>query len=241
MSFTFTQPISGSGGSSSAVGALITGSVAVINVPTITGSVAIVNFRTTTGSFEPISQSQANNLLLDVPYGQYRDLPLTATNLQYAPIQLDISGTVKVREQYAPLYEDNLNGVAAISQLPLAVSTYAWSTAFTTVLTGSILIKTSSGVFRSLSGRLDAALPTATYFFQLYNSASIPPTSQSAVAMIMAPVKIVHTLNTDNSFSIDATSQGTFFSNGLYAAVSTTEFSFSIVTASAMSLTVQYK
>jgi hypothetical protein len=212
--------------------------VASGSTTTVTGSVGLT--AQVGGGNTPLSSSQVSNVLNTIDFIQYRATPLSGTDGQYFPAQADISGSLKVREQFVPVAEDNVNGVIATHALPLAVQTYAYSVAFTSTLTSSLLIKSSSGVLRSISGRVDSTAPTANLYLQLFNSGSMPAEGVGVAAMLVAPIKVQHTSGTDNTISIDFTNNGIFASNGMIAILSSTEFTKTI-TGSFMSLTCEYK
>jgi hypothetical protein len=51
-----------------------------------------------------------------LPGVQYLSAPLTLTTGQVMPTQADVNGNLKTVEQYAPVYEDNVIGVAVVEQ-----------------------------------------------------------------------------------------------------------------------------
>lgn len=73
--------------------------------------------------------------------GEYNATPPTYGDGDVAATQLDENGNTKVVEQYAPLYEDNVNGVAKVEQRFTARHI---STATTTT------VKTGSGLLHSI-------------------------------------------------------------------------------------------
>lgn len=163
------------------------------------------------------STAQAVN---DIPLGKYNLTVPTLTDTQLSPLQLDPSGYLKGREQYAPVAEDNTNGVIATTKLPTAVSTYVWSVAFTAALATNLVVKGSAGVVRSISGRIDSTATSGTYYLQLNNAISA---SNGTVTPLMAPFKVQHVSGTNDYFSFDFTSEGIFASTGLSLALSTTD------------------
>ncbi len=111
--------------------------------------------------------------------GQYKTTPSTSSDGDTQPLQQDINGNAKVVEQYAPKYEDNVNGVAKVEQR------------FTnTRCTGDTLVKSGSGHLHAIIVSQPAsATPTAgvltlydntaesgTVIFQHYFPASAVPT-----------------------------------------------------------------
>lgn len=72
--------------------------------------------------------------------GKYNSTAPTLDNGDRGDMELDVNGNVKTREQYAPAYEDNTNGVAKIEQR----FSYGalQSTATTTIKSGSGFLHT---------------------------------------------------------------------------------------------------
>lgn len=147
--------------------------------------------------------------------------------------------TLAVQEQQIPQAEDNTNGVYAVHHKPLAVSTYAWSVAFTAALAASLQVKTSAGVIRKVSGRVDATAPTDDYFLQLVNANALP--ADGAVTILDAPNKIAHLTGQDSDINIDYTDNGIYFSNGCFLVLSTTDFATKTIAGAYLSLTALYR
>jgi hypothetical protein len=165
----------------------------------------------------------------EIPLQRYLATPPTATDGQYVACQSDVNGNTKIREQYAPVAEDNVNGVIATRDLPVAASTYSWSVAQNSALAASLVIKATAGVIRSVSGRIDSTLASGTYYLLLMNAASLP--ANGAVTNLMAPQKYIHVNGTDDRFALDFTANGIFASVGAVLAISTTEFTLTVGTA----------
>lgn len=72
---------------------------------------------------------------------EYLTTAPTLTNGQHTRLQGDVNGNAKVREQYAPLYEDNVAGVAKVEErfAPAYISTATTTT-----------VKSGSGFFHRL-------------------------------------------------------------------------------------------
>lgn len=104
----------------------------------------------------------------------------------------------------------------------------ALQTARTLALSTSQVVKASEGLLRLFSGRLDSTAPSATYYFQVYNSATVPVDGalslNTANLLLVAPTKIVHTSGTDNSILLDFTDALMYASSGISWALSSTEF-----------------
>ena len=152
--------------------------------------------------------------------------------------QVDDNGAKWIKEGYAPQAEDNTNGVIATQNRPLAVSTYAWSTDNSAALEASTVTKASAGTLRSVAGRINSTHASGTYYIQCINAASLP--ADGAVTLLRAPLKIIHTLNTDSNFSIDCTDNGLYASTGIVIDISTTEWTKTI-SGAFLSTTVLFK
>lgn len=150
----------------------------------------------------------------------------TATNGQGVPGLCDVNGNKLMRETYAPQSEDNINGITATQNKPLAVGTYCWLVDKSAALEASSISKASQGSYRSFSGRIDASAPSGTYFMLFINSATLPP--DGAITTIVAPTKIVHTTGTDSPINIDFTMNCVNASAGLVWCLSSTEFTKTI-------------
>lgn len=158
--------------------------------------------------------------------GVYNTSAPTLTNGQRGDLQVDANANLKTREQYQAGAEDNTNGVIATQNKPLAVPTYAWSVDSSTALEDSTVTKASAGTLRKVEGRVDSTHASATYYWQMYNAASLP--ADGAVTLLCAPKKIVHVTGTDSNFSIDFTDNCIYASTGIVGALSTTEFTKTI-------------
>jgi hypothetical protein len=119
-------------------GLLVTGTISVGNL-----SQGVANLATTNTAIATVPPT---DLLNDMPWTLSLTGSLSASNGQILPLKSDYQGNLANREQYAPVAEDNVNGVYAVAQLPLAVSTY---TPLQTGSNGNTLpgvIKTTAGV-----------------------------------------------------------------------------------------------
>jgi hypothetical protein len=247
MSFNFTQPMSGSSAAAATnvsvtnfpLTQVVTGSVTLVGTPQITGSVGLTNVLLGAG-LNPASASAVTQAVNTLPLAQYRALPLTGSDLMLLTLQSDISGTLKVREQFAPAAEDNINGVIGTQNVPLAISSYTWSTSFTSAITSSLLIKAAPGVLRSLSARIDQTAETRNYYLQLFDAASMPAEGTTTTSMLVAPYKVQHVTGSDAFVTADFTQNGIYASVGIMAILSSTEFTKTI-TGSFMTLTALYK
>ena len=148
-----------------------------------------------------------------------------------------VSGSLSVTNM--PTANDNLNGVVAVSRLPLTSSAYAWSTTVTQAPVSASQIKSTAGIVRSVFGRLDASLAGGAYYVHLYNAVTGVAAGVIGPDLI-SPQKVFHFNGIDSRFCIDLTAEGAFFSGGLQVAASSTETSFTPI-ASALSVTALYK
>ena len=130
------------------------------------------------------------------------------------------------RERYLIAGEDGSNGLLGTQNKPVANSTYTWSLDFSAALEASTITKAAPGVLRQVVGRIDSTHASATYYWQTYNSTTLP--ADGAVTLLTAPLKIVHTNGTNSFFTIDYTMNGVFASIGIVQALSTTEFTKTI-------------
>jgi hypothetical protein len=153
---------------------------------------------------------------------------------------VSVKPTEDMVEQYAPVAEDNTNGVIAVTLKPLAVGIYAWAVGFSTALAASLIIKAASGVLRSLRVRLDSTAASATYYLQLFNSTTLPADSTGTGSMLVAPVKVQFTTGTDQTVTLDYTDAGIAFSTGLVVVLSSTEFTKTI-SGAYLSMSALYK
>lgn len=145
---------------------------------------------------------------------------------------------IKVGEQFQPTAEDNPNGVIATISKPLAVSTYVYSVALSAALEASRAVKASAGVLRSVTARLDSTAASGTYYLHVLNAASLP--ANGAVTHLVAPVKRIHVLGTDDIITWDLTGNGIYASTGIVIALSSTEFTLTVGGA-LLSITALYK
>lgn len=178
------------------------------------------------------------NCMNSIQLAVYNTSAPTLTNGQFASCQMDVNANLKTREAYAPVAEDNTNGVIATAVLPTAVSTYAQSCSFTTALSTNLVIKSGAGKIRSISGRIDATATTGTYYLMLLNATSAV---NGTVVPLMAPVRIQHVNGTSDPFTLDFTESGIFASTGITLALSTTDNATLTLGGSFLQATALYK
>ena len=148
------------------------------------------------------------------------------------------NSALKTYDHFVAQAVDVDNNVIAIQRLPLAVSTYAWSTDVSAALEASTVTKASAGVLRSATVRIDSTGATDDYYIQFLNAASLP--ADGVVTFLVLPFKVQHITGTDSIFSFDFTSEGIFASTGIVMCASTTEFTKTIAGA-ILSSTIFYK
>lgn len=122
-------------------------------------------------------------------------------------IQTDQNGNMKVREQYAPVAEDNVNGVIGMQARPVVTPLYG-GTAFSARLNDvDIAVKTSPG--NLLSVRV-SNINAAVRYLQIHNKASAPTSGNSPVFSFVIPA------GSSTAPSIIELDRGFFGSNGQY-------------------------
>jgi hypothetical protein len=101
----------------------------------------------------------------------------------------------------------------------------AWSKNFSLALSSKLIVKASSGSFRSAAGRLDATAPTGTYYVRVWDSADVPAdlTAATLVNALTGAMKIQHSINSDDYWEIDIP-DAVPAANGITIGLSTTEF-----------------
>lgn len=100
-------------------------------------------------------------------------------------------------------------------------------------LEGSAVLKASAGTFRSLYVQLDPALAAGTYYVQLLTASATVP-ADGAVTHLRPPQTIVHALGQAEGVNFDEGIAGIAFTVGCTACVSSTRFTKTLVTASAL-------
>lgn len=193
------------------------------------------------GVLVPVNAAALTACTNELPLARYNASAPTLTDTQCAPLQSDVNGNLKIREQYAPGYEDNTNNVAATKQLPQAGAAYAssvYSTQGTAVATK--VVKSGPGTLHSIDVRIPAAATAATYFLQFFDSATVPADGAVPSANMPAPIELVKAASVSTRYSADMGKYDIAFLNGLSFAVSSTE---ATKTASAVGVqaTIFYK
>ena len=133
---------------------------------------------------------------------------------------------------------------------------------YRTVLTGTALVKTLSAQEKELisganankkgvllakvTGKIDSTAASGDYYVHLYNATEIPADgtideSQAIpVTFLMHPQKIEHITGTDSTFDIDFTPDAIKAKRGVILAISTTEFTKTLVGTAVMAATIIY-
>jgi hypothetical protein len=101
-----------------------------------------------------------------------------------------------------------------------------WTNIFSTALANSFVIKAAAGTLRNLTARIDSTLASGTYYVQLWNLAALPADAVAVGAgnALDAPVKVVHSLGTDDLVVYDFAELGIPFTAGAVLGLSSTEF-----------------
>jgi len=136
---------------------------------------------------------------------------------------------IEAAEQYAPVYEDNINGVASVVMKPIANSSYSLSYAQTTTLATNLIIKASPLKLFTLSGYLSVSDTNATqHYIHLHNSTSLP--ANTAVPIWSRPLNIRATAGPiDFDFEL-AEMYGLYLNTGAVVCISTTGNTLTIAT-----------
>ncbi len=113
-----------------------------------------------------------------------------------------------------------------------------WLQNFSTALANTFTIFAGPCILRSITARVDGTLANGTYYLQLWNAIAAPAdgTAVSQLASLLAPVKVVHVLNVDDSIRIDYNEKGVRATIGAFMNLSSTEFTKTQVAGSNMSV-----
>ena len=153
---------------------------------------------------------------------------LASADGQYQPAISDASGLKWGREGYYPGYERNGIGrdFAAIHPVAVALPEGSVTKDVSAALEASSIAKATYGRLYRTMGRLDSTAPSATYYLQAVDSATLP--ADGAVTHLMAPIKFVHVSGTDQTWDIDFGLLGIPFNAGCVLVLSSTEFTKTI-------------
>lgn len=171
--------------------------------------------------------------LNSLPTGQYLATPPSLADTEGHVLQLTTNGYLKMAEQFAPVAEDNTNGVYGVVQKPLATNTYA-PTLFSNFGTDpDVSIKGSAGnVFGITCHNLNAA----ARFFQLHNKASAPGAGETPLLTFLVPGSSMIVIGQE-LFGPN----GVYFSTGIASGFSTTEATYTAGTSTDQFVQVTYK
>ena len=165
--------------------------------------------------------------------GKYNTSAPVLTNGQRGDAQLDVSANLKTAEQFAPQYEDNTNGVAAVTEKLLATNTYAPSIFTNYGANATLNVKSSAGNVLTVYGR---NLNAAVRYFQIHNTATVPSGGASALISFAVPA--------GGYLILDKThfpGSGEYCSTGIAFAWSTAEDTYTAATAADHSTVLHYK
>lgn len=120
------------------------------------------------------------------------------------------------------------NGVKMVT--PVDGSGNSVSGPFTSIVSSALeashVISAAACTLRSVSVRLDSTAPTATYYVQVLNSATLP--ADGAVTRLISSEKVQHTLGADDLVTFPVPDGGISASAGVVVVLSSTEFTKTI-------------
>lgn len=147
-------------------------------------------------------------------------------------VEYDSTGSLNVAEQYAPVAEDNTNGVFAISVQPVASSKYAY-TQYQNNSFATANAKPSGGnVFSFVVINTTASIR----YFQLHNTATTPAGGATATQKFLVPANDSIVIGTDYFGP-----GGLNFATGIAVANSTTAATYTAGSAGDLLLDLNYK
>lgn len=150
---------------------------------------------------------------------QYIATPGTLTDGEFAVALCDSGGRMATAEQFAPVAEDNTNGVLACALAPLATDTYTASF-YADLGTASIQnIKAGAGNLFSFWCRNTAG---ATRYLQFHDTATTPAGGATPRLTFQMGATSVLTLGRDFFGAM-----GLYFSSGIAVAFSSAEVTYS--------------
>lgn len=116
--------------------------------------------------------------------GEYNATPPTYGDGDVAATQLDENGNTKVVEQYAPVAEDNVNGVYGVLPKPVSAAGYS-GTPFQAVLDDvDVSVKGTAGNLLSIRA---TNINAAIRYLQIHNKASAPTSGDTALLSFPIP------------------------------------------------------
>ena len=179
-----------------------------------------------------VAAAPAANQLDTFPFTVSLTGSLSASNYQALPLKSDYQGNLASREQYAPVAEDNFNGVFAMAMLPTTASVY------TPTFTGSMgtrpgVIKASPGVLYKVWVTSRA---TGSNYLQIFNNTTGPsgvPIASFQIASGSAQM--------GNIPDFDGTPWGIFLSTGISIGLSSQNTTYNAATATDYDWAIMFK
>lgn len=127
----------------------------------------------------------------------------------------------------------------AIVPVGTSLNIAGWSVDQSAALERSSVTKASTGKVGRIFGRIDASEATGTYYLQFFDSATVP--GDGAVTFLFTPIRIDHVNGTSDEFGLALTPDCITGTAGISWAISTTEFTKTLVATSKASVTVLFK
>lgn len=146
---------------------------------------------------------------------------------QVAAIGIDVARNVKTHEQYAPVAEDNNNGVIAVMHKPFYGSAYS-ATPFAIFGTDvDLAVKTSAGnIYSIVATNINAAVR----YIQIHNKASAPAGADVPILSLPIPAG-TSTAPSERKYGSEIFgANGLYLSTGVSVGISTTEATFTAAT-----------
>lgn len=158
-----------------------------------------------------------------LPWALYHSTPVTRTNGQGGPLETDSTGNLRSADQFAPQYEDGVNGVAAVQTKLLATNTYTPTLTTNRGANATLNIKASAGVVASLSCFNTTA---SVRYIQLHNTATTPAGAAVPLLSFLVPANAQIIVGQDFF-----TNSGVYFSTGIAFGISSTMDTYTAATA----------
>lgn len=169
------------------ISAFTSGNVTVTAVATLATLSTATGSGTGTGSDQVQGAAADNAAAAGNPVrtgAKYNSSTQTYADGDVADTQADVNGNTKVVEQYAPVAEDNTNGVIGYHRKPVTSATYALSNAKDAGTVTKANVKATPGmVYRFFVTNTNAA----ARYFQLHNKATAPAAAETAQRYFVIP------------------------------------------------------
>lgn len=153
--------------------------------------------------------------------GKFNSTKPSLLDGQGTEAQMTSRGALLVAQDELPQAQDDTNRVIAMRERPFVDSTYGWLLYKSTALETSAVVKVSAGMLSGYDIRIDSTAPSATYYVQILNSATVPV--DGAVTHLIAPIKVIHTVGFDD-YVLVPWHQAASASAGIAYCLSSTEF-----------------